>query len=159
MQASILFNLSGSRVVSASPAVGEEQQRPVVIETLACEGACPSCGMLSSRVQARPVQHVKNVSCGGERLDVLVRTRRYACTEALCPRRSFTEETEQLPARARVTTRLVEQMISACRVEPRAVSRVAHESGPSWPTRWPTPTATSQPFPRAGGGSPPAPCA
>ncbi|MFC5040215.1 hypothetical protein [Ornithinimicrobium kibberense] len=24
--------------------------------------------------------------------------RRYACTEALCPRRSFTEETDQLPA-------------------------------------------------------------
>lgn len=132
--ASILFNLSGYRVVSASPAVGGEQPRQVVIETLAYEGACPSCGVLSSRIQARPVQHVKDVACGGQRLDVLVRKRRYACREPLCPRRSFTEETEQLPARARVTTRLVEQVISACRSEPRAVSRVADEAALAWPT-------------------------
>lgn len=63
-----------------------------------------------------------------------MRKRRYACREPLCPRRSFTEETDQLPARARVTTRLTEQVITACRAEPRAVSRVAHEAGLSWPT-------------------------
>ena len=132
--ASILFNLSGYRVVSATPGVGVEQPRQVLIETTTSEGACPSCGVLSSRVQARPTQRVKDVPCGGERLDVLVRKRRYACRESLCPRRSFTEETEQLPARARVTTRLTEQVISACRAEPRAVSRVAHEAHLSWPT-------------------------
>ncbi|WP_228255270.1 transposase family protein [Ornithinimicrobium avium] len=100
--ASILFNLPGYQVVSASPAVGD-QPRQVIVETIASEGACPSCGVLSCRVQARPVQHVKDVPCGGERLDVVVRKRRYACTEELCPRRSFTEETDQLPVRARVT--------------------------------------------------------
>jgi transposase len=131
--ASILFNLPGYRVVSAGPAVGD-QPRQVLIETVATEGACPSCGVLSSRVQARPTQHVKDVACGGGRLDVVVRKRRYACRESLCPRRSFTEETEQLPARARVTTRLAEQVISACRAEPRAVSRVAHEAHLAWPT-------------------------
>ena len=132
--ASILFNLSGYRVVSATPGVGVEQPRQVLIETTTSEGACPSCGVLSSRIQARPTQRVKDVPCGGERLDVLVRKRRYACRESLCPRRSFTEETEQLPARARVTTRLTEQVITACRAEPRAVSRVAHEAHLSWPT-------------------------
>jgi len=132
--ASILFNLSGYRVVSATPGVGVEQPRQVLIETTTSEGACPFCGVLSSRIQARPTQRVKDVPCGGERLDVLVRKRRYACRESLCPRRSFTEETEQLPARARVTTRLTEQVISACRAEPRAVSRVAHEAHLSWPT-------------------------
>ncbi|ANS79341.1 Mobile element protein [Serinicoccus hydrothermalis] len=131
--ASILFNLSGYRVVSAGAAVGDQPRR-VLIETVAGEGACPSCGVLSSRVQARPTQHVKDVTCGGQPLDVVVRKRRYACGEALCPRRSFTEETEQLPARARVTTRLAEQVISACRAEPRAVSRVADEAALSWPT-------------------------
>lgn len=132
--ASILFDLSGYRVVSATPGVGVEQSRQVLIETTTSEGACPSCGVLSSRIQARPTQRVKDVPCGGERLDVLVRKRRYACRESLCPRRSFTEETEQLPARARVTTRLTEQVITACRAEPRAVSRVAHEAHLSWPT-------------------------
>lgn len=131
--ASILFNLPGYRVVWATSAVGE-QPRQVLIETVESEGACPTCGVLSSRIQARPVQRVTDVACGGERLDVLVRKRRYACREPLCPRRSFTEETDQLPARARITTRLVEQVISACRSEPRAVSRVAHEADLSWPT-------------------------
>lgn len=132
--ASILFNLSGYRVVSASPAVGDEQPRQVLIETVVAEGACPSCGVLSSRVQARPTQCVKDVACGGERLEVVVRKRRYVCRERLCQRRSFTEETEQLPARARVTTRLTERVITACRAEPRAVSRIAHEASLSWPT-------------------------
>lgn len=131
--ASILFNLSGYRVLSASPAVGD-RPRQVIIETTASEGACPSCGVLSARVQDRPTQHVKDVASGAECLEVVVRKRRYACRESLCPRRSLTEETDQLPARARVTTRLAEQVISACRAEPRAVSRVAHEAGLAWPT-------------------------
>ncbi|AXH94828.1 ISL3 family transposase [Ornithinimicrobium avium] len=130
--ASILFNLPGYRVVSASPAVGD-RPRQVIVETITCEGACPACGVFSCRVQARPLQHVKDVPCGGERLDV-VRKRRYACIEELCPRRSFTEETDQLPSRARVTTRLTEQVITACRAEPRAVSRVADEVALAWPT-------------------------
>ncbi len=131
--ASILFNLPGYRVVSASPALGEEP-RKVLVETIEAEGACPTCGVLSSRVQARPTQHVKDVPCGGTHVDVLVRKRRYLCTESACPRRTFTEQTAQLPARARVTTRLAEQVITACRAEPRAVSRVAHEAGLAWPT-------------------------
>lgn len=131
--ASILFNLPGYRVVSASPALGD-QLRQVLVEAVDAEGACPTCGVLSARVQARPIQHVKDVACGGERIDVIVRKRRYRCVESVCPRRTFTEQTDQLPARARVTTRLAEQVLTACRVEPRAVSRVAHEAGLAWPT-------------------------
>jgi transposase len=131
--ASILFNLPGCRVISASPAIGD-QLRQVLIETIAAEGACPSCGVLSSRVQARPTQQVKDVACGGERIDVIVRKRRYRCVESPCPRETFTEQTDQIPARARVTTRLTEQVLTACRAEPRAVSRVAHEAGLAWPT-------------------------
>ena len=131
--ASILFNLPGYRVVSASPAVGDKP-RQVLVEAVEAEGACPTCGVLSSRVQARPTQHVKDVACGGAGVDVLVRKRRYRCVESDCPRRTFTEQTDQLPTRARVTTRLAEQVITACRAEPRAVSRVAHEAGLAWPT-------------------------
>ena len=68
--ASILFNLPGYRVVSAAPASGDQPRR-VLIETIQAEGACPACGVFSAKVQARPVQHVKDVSCGGDRLDVL----------------------------------------------------------------------------------------
>ena len=90
--ASLLFNLPDYRVVCVTAAVGDDP-RQVVVETIDTEGACPACGVLSSRVQARPVQEVKDVTCGGERLAVSVRKRRYVCAETACPRRTFTEQT------------------------------------------------------------------
>ena len=129
--ASILFNLPGYRVLCV---VRGEGSREVLVETVADEGACPDCGVLSSRVQARPVQEVKDLECGGEPVLLRVRKRRYVCAEELCGRRTFTEVTEQLPARARLTTRLAERVISQLRGEPRAVSAVAAEHDLSWPT-------------------------
>lgn len=86
--ASILFNLPGYRVISASPAT-DDAPRQVLVETIEAEGACPSCGVLSSRVQERPTQHVKDVSCGGEVIDVRIRKRRYVCCEDDCARKTF----------------------------------------------------------------------
>lgn len=129
--ASILFNLPGYRVLAA---VRSEGHREVLVEAIADEGACPDCGVVSSRVQARPVQTVKDLECGGEPVVLRVRKRRYLCTEELCARRTFTEVTEQLPARARLTTRLAGRVIAQLRGEPRAVSAVAAEHDLSWPT-------------------------
>ena len=129
--ASILFNLPGYRVLSA---VRGPDGREVLVETIADEGACPDCGVVSGRVQARPVQRVKDVECGGEPVAVRVRKRRYVCTEELCRRRTFTEVTDQLPARARLTTRLAARVVAQLRAEPRAVSAVAAEHDLSWPT-------------------------
>jgi hypothetical protein len=80
------------------------------------------------------VEPVKDVSCGDAPLLVGVHKRRYTCTETRCPRKTFTEATEQLPSQARVTTRLATRVITALRAEPRAVSRVADETGLAWPT-------------------------
>src|SRR5690625_1021834 len=89
---------------------------------------------MSSRVHSRPVQQVKDVTCGGQPVVVRVRKRRYVCAEELCPRGTFTEVTDQLPARARLTTRLAAAVTGALRTEPRAVSGVATEHGLSWIT-------------------------
>src|SRR5690625_1370096 len=129
--ASILFNLPGYRVISAWR---EEGQRVVLIETLADEDGCPSCGVMSSRVHSRPVQQVKDVTCGGQPVVVRVRKRRYVCAEERCSRGTFTEVTDQLPAQARLTTRLAAAVTGALRTEPRAVSGVATEHGLSWNT-------------------------
>lgn len=43
----------------------------------------------------------------------MVRKRRYACAEVLCERRSFTEISAQLLARARVTTGLKVKVAAA----------------------------------------------
>src|SRR5699024_7097400 len=111
----------------------DDGHRVVLVESEEAEGACPSCGVLTSRVQARPVQRVKDLHCGGA-VTVLVRKRRYVCAEELCARRTFTETTDQLPARARLTTRLAGAVVNALRVEPRAVSGVAAQHELSWTT-------------------------
>jgi transposase len=130
--ASILFNLPGYRVLSVHRQ--DEGHRQVLVETEESEGACPACGVLTSRVQARPMQQVKDLPCGGGPVTLLVRKRRYVCAEELCPRRTFTEATDQLPARARLTTRLAGAVVNALRVEPRAVSGVAAQHELSWTT-------------------------
>lgn len=129
--ASILFNLPGYRVLAA---VRSEGHREVLVEAIDQKGACPDCGVVSSRVQARPVQSVKDLECGGEPVVLRVRKRRYLCSEELCARRTFTEVTEQLPARARLTTRLAGRVVAQLRGEPRAVSAIAAEHDLSWPT-------------------------
>lgn len=129
--ASILFNLDEYKVLSAgvSP-VG----RTVVIEPISTEAGCPSCGVISSRIQARPVHRVKDVSCGGRDLEVLVRKRRLACLETACERRSFVQTTDQIPLRSRLTTRLVGAIVEAASTEVRSVSGLAVAHGVTWPT-------------------------
>ena len=68
--ASILFNLPGDRVLSVHR--DDDGHRVVLVESEEAEGACPSCGVLTCRVQARPVQRVKDLPCGGP-VTVLVR--------------------------------------------------------------------------------------
>lgn len=102
--ASILFNLEGHIVLSAGR-VGTG--RTVLVEPIEREGACPDCGVLCSRIQARPVHRVPDVQCGGAPVEVLVRKRRLACLEAECQRRSFVQTTDEIPLRSRLTSRLV----------------------------------------------------
>lgn len=134
--ASILFNLPGYRVL----AVGhinpdsEDAGRWALVEAVAAEGGCPDCGVLSGRIHARPVQVVKDVPCGGEALEVRVCKRRFRCQEAACARATFVEESDELPFRARFTTRLAAKTLAALRAEPRSVHAVTVESGLSWPT-------------------------
>lgn len=96
--------------------------------------AAPDCGVISGRIHSRPVQTVKDVPCGGERLVVRVRKRRFICAEDVCGRCTFIEETTELPFRARFTTRLAQATLAALRAEPRSVHAITIESGLSWPT-------------------------
>lgn len=125
------FHLEGHVVLSAERAGGV---RTVLVEPVEREGACPDCGVLSSRIQARPVHRVRDVRCGGEPLEVRVRKRRLACLEPQCPRRSVVQTTDEVPLRSRLTSRLVTGIVADLSTELRAVSRVAAASGVSWTT-------------------------
>jgi transposase len=106
--------------------------RRVVVESVADEGGCPACGVISRLIKDRPTSRVKDLPHGPVPLVVWVRKRRFACAEVLCERRSFTETSAQLPARARVTTRLKVKVCAAVTTTNRAVSEVAKDYGIAW---------------------------
>ena len=128
----LLFALPGYRVVevSAEPDGG----RRVLVETVLAEAACPGCGVFTGQVHERPVRRLKDLPHGAVPLRVWVRKRRYRCPEPACPRRSFTETTPEVPARARLTRRLRVKVTSAVTGTNRAISDVAGEHGIAWPT-------------------------
>ena len=129
--ASVLFNLPGYRVLSVVR--DGSGHRSVTVETEETEAACPSCGVLSSAVHQRTLQRIRDVGFDGL-VTVLWHKKRWRCAESACRRRSFTEHTEQVPPRARLTARLAARVLEAVTGEVRAVDRVAAEHGLSWPT-------------------------
>ncbi|MBF4161449.1 transposase family protein [Nocardioides acrostichi] len=129
--ASVLFNLPDHEVLEATR--DDDGARTVVIAATASEAACPDCGALSSRVHQRTRQRLADVSFDGH-VEVAWIKKRCKCTEALCARKSFTEHTDQVPPRARLTTGLKDAILDAVASEVRAIDRVANQFGLSWPT-------------------------
>jgi len=129
---SVLFGLDDHRVLDVAR-VGDRVVR-VVIETVEREGACPACGVLSSRVKDRPLVRLRDLPASGQRVQLWCRRRRLACREPDCPRLSFTQASEQVPARARLTARLRERLAAAIAGSNRAVADVAAEHAVSWHT-------------------------
>lgn len=127
--ASVLFDLAGYRVIDAVDRPGLLRQ--VTIASTAGEVACPWCGVLSVRVHQRVRQRLADVPVAG-RVEVVQVRRRFACVEALCVRRTFVEVSDQLPLRARVTTRLRAVLGEAVVTAGRVVSEVAGAHGLSW---------------------------
>jgi len=128
-------------------------QVQIIIEMRSAVAPCPGCGVLTTRVKDRPVRRVRDLPASGQQTKLWWRKRRLLCVEALCPRRSFTQESAAIRPRGRVTERLRAKVAEAIAAGNRAVSEVAGEYGVSWPTahraliaaaaRWlPEPTPT-----------------
>ena len=128
---SLLYDLPGFRVVSVdSTPLGVRQ---VVIMGVAQEHGCPRCGVL---IGGRPYDfrdsRVKDLPVGHRRIEVVWRKRRYRCGELACTQRVFTERSEQIPPRHRLTGRLRARLEQAASYSARALSDVATEYGVSW---------------------------
>jgi transposase len=126
----LLFGPDGYGVLDVHD-IGDDAVR-VVIEPVAAEGACPACGMPTSRVKDRTLRRVEDLPACGRRVELWCRQRRPACLEPACPRKSFTQNTAQIPARARTTARLRAGMAVAIARSNRPVSDVAAEHEVSW---------------------------
>jgi len=127
--ASVIFNLPGYRVVDAVDL--RLGGRRVKVEPVEVEDGCPACGVVSSRVHAWVEQRVRDIPHAGQ-VVVVVRKPRLVCTEPACGRRTFTTATEQLPVRARCTTRLKTALLDAVIGSGRAVSEVAADLRVAW---------------------------
>ena len=129
----VLFGLEAEfRVVSVQRTAASAVM--VVIEQIARDGPCPTCGVLSSMIKDRPLMRVKDLPASGQRVELWWRKRRLLCGEQLCPRRSFTQTAEAVRPRGRVTERLRDKLAAAIATSNRSVADVAAEYGVSWPT-------------------------
>ena len=128
----LLFALSDYRVLDV--VLESDGGRRVLVESVAVVGGCPACGVMSGLIKDRPTSRVKDLPHGLVPLRLEVRKRRFTCEQGLCPRRSFTQTTVQLPARARVTRRLAIRVAAPVVTTNRAVSEVARDHQVAWGT-------------------------
>ncbi|MFC4007784.1 transposase family protein, partial [Nonomuraea purpurea] len=114
---SILFGMPEITVVKVERVAQDEQQsaRVVHIERPEEWAACPQCGVISTSVRQRRTTRPRDLPYGEQALHVRWHKRQFACKEALCPRKAFTESVAEIPPRARVTGRL-------CRAAARRVA-------------------------------------
>jgi transposase len=129
--ASVLFNMSEYKVVEVVR--DDAGGRQVVISTPVSQAACPGCGVFTSSVHQRTRQRLRDVPFDGP-VEVVWIKKRWRCPESACDRSTFTEHTDQVPPRARLTQRLKDAITDAVAGEVRAVDRVAAQFGVSWPT-------------------------
>ncbi|QSZ53915.1 transposase family protein [Paenarthrobacter sp. AT5] len=126
--ATAIFNLPDYRVIDTE-VLAFGQRRIRVVST--AEAGCPSCGVISTRVHSRRPQGLRDIPVAGP-VEVVWAKRRFFCDEYLCPRRTFTEETAQVPRRARSTQRLREALVAAVIGSGRAAAEAAVSFGVSW---------------------------
>ena len=132
--ATLLLDLDGLAVtVVERSAAGTRLVKVATADETA--SACPTCGVLSTRVKEYVCTRPRDLPQGRTRMELVWRKRRWYCREPLCGRKSFIESVPSVPAGARITTRLREHagelVVDGLCATVAAAGRV---SGVSWPT-------------------------
>jgi transposase len=126
----ILFGLPGVRVRHVERDDHGVRVVHVVTDDEAA-AACPQCGVFSSAVRQRRTTRPRDLRYGEEQLLVRWHKVQYACREAQCPRKAFTEQISEVPAGARLTGRLRRDV--ARRIGEGLAVSVASDGVMSWP--------------------------
>lgn len=108
---------------------------PVVDLSTGSEQArcCPECGQRAVRVKQWTTTRPRDLPVAGRAVRLRWRKRRWYCPTPECPRNSFTEQVEQVPARARLTTRLRQAAGAAVADGNHTIVQAARDLGLSWP--------------------------
>ncbi|MBP2055893.1 hypothetical protein J2Z21_008909 [Streptomyces griseochromogenes] len=85
----------------------------VEARSTARQAACPGCGCRSGRVHGSYLRFPRDLPTAGHCVVVVLRVRRFVCTEASCPRKTSVEQVPELTRRfGRRTERLRSTLIS-----------------------------------------------
>lgn len=90
--------------------------------------------MFATRANGSAVTRPRDLTYGEHGLELVWRKRRWYCTEPACPRRTFTEQVSQVPAGARITTRLRNTAAQRVCDAGSTVIQAGRDLHLSWPT-------------------------
>lgn len=105
---------------------------PVVTDGAA--SACPYCGSSSHSIKGWRCTYPVDIPNGSNAIPLVWDKRQFRCVHGRCPRRSFTEQVEQVLAGARVTAWCGAIMAAKVGDDNRSVAEVAAKHHASWPT-------------------------
>ena len=105
-EATLLLGIDGLRVVDVE-ADGDGARLVQVVTDDPGAAACPTCGVISTSLKGHAVTTPRDLPYGVRPIRLRWHKRRWRCRERLCARASFTESVPAVPARSRVTTRLL----------------------------------------------------
>ncbi len=132
--ATLLLSLDGLAVTLVERSAAET----LLVEVATADetaAACPTCGVISTRVKEYVCTRPRDLPQGRTRMELVWRKRRWYCREPWCGRKSFTESMPVSPAGARITARLREHtgdlvVDGLC----ATVAAAGRMTGVSWPT-------------------------
>lgn len=128
--ATVMLGLPGFVLLAVSEVEGELE---LAVETVAVEQFCRSCGVAAVAHGRRPVR-VRDLPSAGRPVTLIWVKRIWRCAEPRCAKRTWTETSEPIRARASLTERA---RVEACRRVGRDghdVAAVAVEYGVGWHT-------------------------
>ncbi|MFD8385523.1 helix-turn-helix domain-containing protein [Streptomyces sp. NPDC059679] len=102
--ATLLLDLDGVSVVRVER-LADGRRRVHLVTADEAARACPACGVRHP-VKGSAATRPRDLPYGEAGLEFRWHKRRWCCREQVRSRRSFTEQVPQIPARARIATRL-----------------------------------------------------
>lgn len=130
--AGLLLDLEGVEVVAVD--VEPDRGRTVWMRTSAqVETLCPGCGTPGWSVKGWTVTCPRDLGSEATLTRYRWLKRRFRCLQAGCGRKSFTESSPRVPARARLAVRLRERIGAEVAEQGRTVCSVAATRRVSWP--------------------------
>uniref|UniRef100_UPI0018E4F0F4 transposase family protein n=1 Tax=Streptomyces triticisoli TaxID=2182797 RepID=UPI0018E4F0F4 len=129
----LLLGLDGVSVVRVER-LADGTRRVHLVTADETARACPACGVFATRVKGSAITRPRDLPHGESGLEFRWHKRRWFCQEPGCPRRSFTEQIEQLPAGTRITMRLRGAAGHRIRDAGSTVIQAARDLHLSWPT-------------------------